>query len=137
MKALFKSNVLTGVLVISMVGSTLPIVAAEAESGLTAAASVQTTVPATFRASLDHAAAYLAASLAAIPVEPARALRAPAKRAGDVRGQATGVAGGGGGMSKVALVTTLLGTVAGIGGTYYMLKQLKKTESSISNIPSH
>jgi len=138
MKALFKSNVLTGVLVISMVGSTLPVMAAEAESGLTAAASVQTTVPATFRASLDHAAASLAASLAAIPVEPTRALAAArAKRAGDVHSQATGVAGGGGGMSKVTLVTTLLGTVAGIGGAYYMLKQLKKTESSISNIPSH
>jgi hypothetical protein len=70
-------------------------------------------------------------------VEPARALIAPAKRAGDVRSQATGVAGGGGGMSKVALVTTLLGTVAGIGGAYYMLKQLKKAESSIPNIPNH
>jgi hypothetical protein len=82
MKALFKSNVLTGVLVISMVGSTLPGVAAEAERGLMAAASVQTAVPEMFRASLDQAAAAIA-------------------------------------------------------GTYYALKQLRKAESSIPNMPNH
>jgi hypothetical protein len=41
-----------------------------------------------------------------------------------------GVAGGGGGMSVATLIMTLVGTAAGVGATVYMVKQLKKVEST-------
>jgi hypothetical protein len=122
-----KRNLLTGILVCSLVGSTLP-AAAQTPSGSTAGA--QTSESDTFRASLDRAAA----SLVALPSAPVQTLpgRGSARSAESLR-QA---AGGGGGMSKAAIATTIIGVVAGAAGTYYMVKQLRSIQSSIPTIPT-
>lgn len=65
----------------------------------------------TFRASIDHAAA----QAAPLPVPP--------RRHGDVRKQMMGGGGGGGGM----MVMTLLITAASLAGTYFLVKELKKS----------
>src|SRR3974377_1009254 len=90
-----KRNLLTGILVVSLVGSTLP--AAAQTNASTAGA--QTSESETFRASLDRAPS----SLVALPSAPDRTLtgRGSARSAQSLR-QA---AGGGGGMSKAAVAT--------------------------------
>ena len=64
----------------------------------------------TFRASIDQAAA----QAAPLPVPP--------RRHGDVRKQMMG-GGGGGGM----MVMTLLITAASLAGTYFLVKEMKKS----------
>ncbi|MBL8135450.1 MAG: hypothetical protein JNL48_02415 [Acidobacteria bacterium] len=65
----------------------------------------------TFRASIDQAAAQAAP------------LQIPTRRRGDARKQMMGGGGGGGGM----MVMTLLVTAASLAGTYFLVKELKKS----------
>lgn len=66
--------------------------------------------PTTFRASIDRAADQAAA-------------QAPARRRAPVRKeQMMGGGGGGGGM----MLMTLIGTVVGLAGTYFLVKEMRK-----------
>jgi hypothetical protein len=117
-----KRNVLTGVLAIALVASTLP-AAAETPSEA-------------FRASLDRAAASVAAAPAAPKgVQTNIGSRGAKKAAASRSEEATQAISGGGGMSKTAIVTLLVTTVAGAAGTYYMIKEMRKVTSGIPTTP--
>lgn len=68
--------------------------------------------PSPLRASIDRAAE-----------QAAQGPTTPARRAGEVRKQMSGGGGGGGGM----MMMTLLITAASLAGTYFLVKELKKS----------
>jgi hypothetical protein len=104
-------QVVTGLLVISLGVCSLP-AAAETSSDR-------------FRASVDRAMTSTAKD-AATGLRPSTGSMAFARASGAGQAQATG----GGGLSKVSLIMTLVGTAAGAYGTYYMIKQMKKLQTN-------
>jgi hypothetical protein len=130
-------KILSGLLVCSIVLSALP-ASAEPAGAPPLPAAASTPAPSAFRASLDRAATS-AALVEDIPTNtpygPARKIKQSpqfAATTGAGGGQATS---GGGGMGAMSMILTLVGTAAGIGATVYMLKQMKKVQQNIPNIP--
>ena len=120
----------SGLLALSIVLAALP-ARAETEGG--SSGTAQGSGSSSFRASLDRAAA--AVSMTPMPESqgtvpfgpsPRRVKRTSASEEGG--GQA--VAGGGGGGHVAMIIMTLVGTVAGVGATVYMLKQMKKIQDT-------
>lgn len=73
--------------------------------------------PSPLRASIDRAAE-----------RAAQFPNAPARRPGEVRKQMAGGGGGGGGM----MMMTLLITAASLAGTYFLVKELKKSTDKVT-----
>jgi hypothetical protein len=130
-------NVTAGLLVMSMVATSLPVMASEGEP--TAATHTVTTgnpAPATggvFRASLARAVE--SATVGEMNRTPGQshAMLAPEFSSGSGAGSGAGAGhgpGGGGGMGVASMVLMTVGTVVGIGATVYMIKQMKKTTST-------
>lgn len=71
------------------------------------------------RQSIERASERAAAQVPGVPARPAR----------PVRKQLTGGGGGGGGM----MVMTLLMTAASLAGTYFLVKELKKSNDEAAN----
>jgi hypothetical protein len=130
-------QIVSGVVVFSLVASTLPALA-ETPAGSTADAVAPETVN-TFRASMDRAVASVGepatAAPSTTPASKRASLRAPllpkqfAEGGAMANEEQAGVGGGGG--SHIGLIITLVTTAASLAGTYYVIKQMKKTTSSI------
>jgi hypothetical protein len=138
-------QIVTGVVVFSLVASTLPAMAAT-PAGSTPDAVAPETVN-TFRASLDRAVASVVepataeTSTTSAPGSKRGSLQAPllAKQFGNegttmANEEQVGVAGGGGG-SHLGLIIGLVTTAASLAATYIVIKQMKKATSSIPNVP--
>jgi hypothetical protein len=130
-------NAMAALLVMSM--SSLPVLAAE-EGIEPSVASQQVTrnvapgVPLALRVSLAHAVESAATSEPKTgPLQTrTRSLLAPEFTYGSGSGAGAGNGNGAGaGMSTVSTVMMVVGSVVGIGATVYMVKQMKKTTSSI------
>ena len=93
-----------------------PAVASPADGGSSGAAPQASTL----RQSIDRASERAATQFPRVPARPA----------GPVRKQMTG-GGGGGGM----MLMTLLGTAASLAGTYFLVKELKKSTDEASKNP--
>jgi hypothetical protein len=119
-------KVVTGVLVLSLAAWALP---ARAETpGGSATGTGESSAPTSFKASVDRA-------IASVAKETRPGLR-PLKVSDAFTSAAAGEGGqmapsGGGGMSKVALIMTVVGTAAGLAGTYYMIKEIKKVQTGV------
>jgi hypothetical protein len=114
-------KVTTGLLVLSLVVSAVP---ALAETPATSPAG--TAAPTTLRASVDRAIA--SASIAPAQSNEAqapRALRLPTRFASKSTASQDPTGGGGGG--KTMMIVGILGTVAGLAGTYFIIKETKKS----------
>ena len=132
-------QIVTGVVVFSLVASTLPALA-ETPAGSTSDAVAPETVN-TFRASVDRAVASVgepataAPSTASTPGSKRASLQAPllpkqfAEGGAMANEEQAGVGGGGG--SHLGLIIGLVTTAASLAATYFVVKQLKKTMSSI------
>lgn len=91
-------------------------------SAVTAAAFLTATLPLAAQGQTSPAPTPLRASISRAAERAAQA-PAPARRAAPVRKeQMMGGGGGGGGM----MLMTLIGTVAGLAGTYFLVKEMRK-----------
>jgi hypothetical protein len=119
-------KVATGLLLLSLVVSAVP---AWAETP--AMPSGGAAAPMTLRASVDRAIA----SAALVPGESTesqagrRGSKLPSQFAG---GSSTAQSMGGGGGGKTMMIVGILGTVAGLAGTYFVVKEMKKTTDAAS-----
>jgi hypothetical protein len=132
-------QIVSGVVVFSLVASTLPALA-ETPAGSTPDAVAPETVN-TFRASMDRAVASVAEpataapSTASTPASKRASLRAPllpkqfAESGAMANEEQAGVGGGGGG--HLGLIIGLVTTVASLATTYFVIKQMKKTMSTV------
>lgn len=115
-----------GILVVTLVLATTPAWADETDKP---AARTGPAAQGQFRLSVEHAVAAIvqAPMEPSSRVQPAAYVNTTATTSGRVRrsGQA-GVAGGSGGGHAMALIITLVTTAAGIAGTAYMIKSMKK-----------
>jgi hypothetical protein len=135
-------QVVIGVVAFSLVGSTLPAMAAT-PAGSTPEAVAPEVAGNSFRASVDRAVAAAAGSeTTATPAGSTRAsLQAPllpkqfanksaAGALAETSNEEQGVGGAGGG-SHIGLIITLVTTAASLAATYYVVKAMKKQTSSI------
>ena len=91
-------------------------------SALTAVAFLTATMPLTAQAQPSPAPTPLRASISRAAAQAAQA-PAPVRRSAPVRREQTmGGGGGGGGM----MLMTLIGTVVGLAGTYFLVKEMRK-----------
>jgi hypothetical protein len=116
-------KILAALLVFSIALSTL----ASAEPAGSSQSATPGAAPSAFRTSVDRAAA--AAALTGESPMPASYGLAPRKLAQAPQVAAQASNGGGGGMHVTSMILTLVGTVAGVGATVYMLKQMKKVQT--------
>jgi hypothetical protein len=115
-------NATTGLLLLSLVVAAVP---ALAETP--AIPSGGTAAPITLRASVDRAiaSAAIAPGQSSESATGRRALKLPARFASaSTVGQDPSGGGGGG---KTMMIVGILGTVAGLAGTYFIIKEMKKT----------
>lgn len=97
-----------------------PALAAPSDESVRPAASPAPATPSPLRASIDRAAAREAAQLPGVPL----------RRPTPVRKQMMG-GGGGGGM----MVMTLLVTAASLAGTYFLVKEMRKSTDEATKTP--
>jgi hypothetical protein len=119
-------KVATGVLLLSLVVSAVP---AWAETPATPSGG--TVAPVTLRASVDRA-------IASAAIAPSQSGESQTGRRGSpppsqfASGSTTGQSMGGGGGGKTMMIVGILGTVAGLAGTYFVIKEMKKTTDAAS-----
>jgi hypothetical protein len=132
-------NAMAGLLVMSMITTSFPALAAS-EEGEPAVVSQPMTaknaapgMPGALRGSLARAidSATIAETKSGPLRSHSRSLLAPEFATASGSGAGAGAGNGmGGGMSTVSTVMMVVGTVVGIGATVYMVKQLKKTTAT-------
>jgi hypothetical protein len=93
-----------------------------AAAPLTAWAADEPTPAPGLGASIDRAVAQAVVAQAVVTRQPILSGRATKAHA-----SASGQAGSGGGGGKGMMVMALVGTIAGLAGTYYVVKEMKKT----------
>ena len=111
----------TGTLLLALVVSSVPVLAETP-----ATPSVGTAAPISLRASVDRAVASVAIAPAqSNESQTPRALKLPKRFASKSTAAQDPTGGGGGG--KTMMIVGILGTVAGVAGSYFIYKEMKKS----------